>query len=179
MGDKKAEKGASKKGRLSVNEIVEALGLLPHPEGGYFRETYRSSDILPEDGLPGRYEGPRNACTCIYYLITAGSFSAMHRLNTDEILHFYAGDPARIFMILPDGEGREIQLGANPAGGEAPQVIVPRGAWFGVRVAEGGDYTLMGSTVSPGFDFKDFELGEGKKLIEEFPRHSGLIDFFR
>ena len=97
----------------------------------------------------------------------------MHRLKTDEILHFYTGAPAVVFMIYPSGESEKIMLGSDVAAGEAPQ-----GAWFGIRVAGGGDYTLMGSTVAPGFDFKDFEMGDRKKLIAEYPEHSESIKLF-
>ena len=172
------EKDIPKTGDLTVEKLVEALKLSPHPEGGYFRETYRSNEKLENAALPGRYEGGRNISTAILYLITSDAFSAMHRLKTDEILHFYAGAPAVVFMVYPSGEGEKIMLGSDIAAGEAPQVTAPRGAWFGIRVAGGGDYTLLGSTVAPGFDFKDFEMGDREKLTAEYPQHSESIKLF-
>ncbi len=172
------KKNTSKAVNLTVEKLVEALKLSPHPEGGYFRETYRSSEQLDSDALPERYEGSRNICTAIFYLITSDAFSSMHRLKTDEILHFYTGSPAVVFMIYPSGQSEKIILGSDIAAGEAPQVIAPRGVWFGIRAAGGGDYTLLGSTVAPGFAFNDFEMGDRKKLAAEYPQHSESIKLF-
>ncbi len=148
-----------------VRKLAEKLNLQPHPEGGYFREVYRSDEQISADALPCRYEGDRSICTSIYYLITSDAGSAMHRLKSDEVLHFYMGDPARVFMLLPDGTRRDQLLGNDIYGGERPQIVVPRNIWFGIRVVEGGDYTLTGTTVAPGFDFEDFELDDRKSSV--------------
>ena len=161
-----------------LKKIVETLNLTSHPEGGYFRETYRSDEQIDSEYLPRRYSGSRNLCTAIYYLITSDSFSAMHRLKSDEVLHFYMGDTASVFMIYPSGKGKELKLGRDLGDGAVPQVVVPQNVWFGIRVAGGGEYTLLGSTVSPGFDFDDFEMGRRESLTSRYPQHTERIKMF-
>ncbi len=156
-------------------DIVRQLGLQPHPEGGYFRETYRASESIPAQGLDRRYGGSRAASTAIYYLLEAGQRSALHRLRSDEIFHFYAGDPLRIIEITPDGRLTETLLGADLAAGGIPQHVIPAGAWFGALPAEGGRFALVGCTVAPGFDFADFELAETVALLAAFPQHEAWI----
>ncbi|RKY04895.1 hypothetical protein DRP77_02595 [Candidatus Poribacteria bacterium] len=159
-----------------VRELIELLQLRPHPEGGFYRETYRSDLIIPPDALPDRYRGPRCVCTAIYYLLTAGEVSALHRVASDEIWHFYAGDPLEL-LILEGKEARLARLGSDLLSGEVPQVLVPAGAWQGARVAEGGKWSLVGCTVAPGFEFEDFELAS-PSLADEFPEHRELIRRF-
>ncbi len=163
---------------MKASELAEKLRLEPHPEGGFFREVYRSQDHIPAEALPERYPEKKSFCTSIYYLITADAFSAMHRLKSDEILHFYAGAPALVFMIFPDGTSRELELSNNISGGALPQIIVPGNVWFGIRVKGSGEYTLTGTTVTPGFDFDDFELAERKELTLAYPQHSQEIKQF-
>ncbi|TND09760.1 MAG: hypothetical protein FD123_884 [Bacteroidetes bacterium] len=148
----------------------------PHPEGGYFRETYRSSETVAGTALPGRFGGERNFSTAIYFLLEAGNFSALHRIKSDEAWHFYAGDALDVIEIDEQGNLRVTSLGSDPEAGEIFQHIVPAGRWFGSRVKAGGSFSLVGCTVSPGFDFTDFEMAERKKLMEQFPQHALLIE---
>ena len=125
-----------------VEQIIERLGLSPHPEGGCYRETYRSNEKIPPSALPGRYVGERCFGTAIYYLLTPGTFSRLHRLASDEIFHFYLGDPATMLQLHPDGEGRQITLGPDLLAGQHVQVVVPRGVWQGTVLSEGGRFAL-------------------------------------
>ena len=147
-----------------AREVIERLGLEPHPEGGYFAETYRSRTRVATSA------GERSAGTAIFYLITPDSFSTLHRVASDEVFHFYLGDPVE--MLQFDGAGRveRLVLGPDLAAGMRPQALVPAGTWQGSRLAEGGTFALLGATVAPGFDFADFELGERVDLMERFPQ---------
>ncbi|HVT52166.1 MAG TPA: cupin domain-containing protein [Dongiaceae bacterium] len=158
---------------MHAADIVKQLGLQPHPEGGYFRETYRAAEAIPIVGLDRRYGGARAISTAIYYLLEAGQRSALHRLASDEIFHFYAGEPLRIIEIAPDGGFTETLLGADFAAGAIPQHVIPAGAWFGAVPT--GRFSLVGCTVAPGFDFADFELGETAALLAAFPQHEAWI----
>jgi predicted cupin superfamily sugar epimerase len=152
---------------------IAHLGLLAHPEGGYYRETYRSTLQLSGDGLPPAYAGPRAASTAIYFLVTAGHPSCFHRLQTDEIWHFYAGDTLEICCLSADGVLEVKRLGMDVASGDCLQQAIPAGTWFGARVA--GEYALCGCTMAPGFDFQDFELGTRAAMVAQFPAHGALI----
>jgi predicted cupin superfamily sugar epimerase len=145
--------------------IVEALGLVPHPEGGFFRRTYRHAATT----------GDRSLCTAIYFLLTASNPSRMHRVASDEIWHFYAGDSLEMLQ-LGESESNVVRIGIDIAAGERPQVLVPAGIWQGVRVRPGGHYALVGATVSPGFDFADFEHGDRASLVAAFPDRASLIE---
>jgi predicted cupin superfamily sugar epimerase len=161
---------------MTAEEVIRRLNLRPHPrEGGYYFETYRSDELLPGEHLPVRYGGPRSVCTAIYYLLTDSSFSEMHRLQGDEIFHFYAGDPVEMLNLTPGGGGTVITIGADLAAGQVPQVIVPRGVWQGSRLVPGGDWALLGTTVAPGFDFADYEPGRRQELYAQWPDHMELI----
>lgn len=159
---------------MNAQEIIKFLRLQPHPkEGGFFRETYRSVDSL--SSLPIRYRGNRSASTAIYYLLTPDTFSAMHRLASDEVFHFYMGNPVEMLQLFPDGHGKIVSLGADLEAGQSPQIMVPAGVWQGSRLAPGGSFALMGTTVAPGFDFADYESGEREKLIEQYPEFTEMI----
>jgi predicted cupin superfamily sugar epimerase len=161
---------------LTVDEIKSMLRLEPHPrEGGFFAETYRSAETIDERALPSRYRGTRAFSTAIYYLLTSETFSEMHRLATDEIFHFYLGDSAEMLQLGPDGSATVRRIGADLLRGETPQLIVPRGVWQGTRLAPGGRFALLGTTVAPGFDFADYETGQREDLIKSFPLHRELI----
>ncbi len=160
---------------LTVEDIRKRLKLQPHPEGGYFTETYRSVHKLPKKVLPGGYGGDRAVSTAIYYLLTSKSFSAMHRLRGDEVFHFYLGDPVDLLQLHPDGTGKIAVLGPNLAAGMRPQLVVPGGVWQGMKLLRGGKYALLGTTVAPGFDFKDFEIGHREELVDEYPQFAKLI----
>ena len=157
---------------LEINsQTILCKKLTPHPkEGGYFIETYRSSETIPEKTLPSRYKGIRSFATAIYYLLTPETFSAMHRLQSDEIFHFYLGDPVEMLQLWPDGSGRLVILGSDILRGVQPQVVVPRGVWQGARLRNGGRFALLGTTVSPGFEFADYESGQRDELVESYPQ---------
>lgn len=164
---------------FTVSQIVLALGLEPLPEeGGLFRQAYRSSDELPGSCLPQRYRGETRPCgTAIYYLLTdePDSFSAFHRLLTDEVFHFYLGDPLEVNLLFPTGETRQILLGQDILNGQHLQLTVPAGVWQGSRVAAGGRYSLIGTTMAPGYTQSDFELGKQEAMLEQYPRESEII----
>lgn len=157
-----------------VDYIVQQLGLVPHPEGGFFKETYRSENMIPAHSLPD-FSGDRSFCTSIYFLLTSDNFSAFHRIKQDEIWHFYKGSPLYVHVIYPDGEYVRHTVGMDFEAGELPQLTVPAGCWFASSVKEGGEYALVGCTVAPGFDFDDFELISYHKLSEKYPNHDQII----
>lgn len=160
----------------TADQIRTLLNLKPHPEeGGYFIETYRSSETILEKVLPSRYEGVRTFGTAIYYLLTPETFSAMHRLRSDEIFHFYLGDPVEMLQLWPDGSGRIVILGSDILDRMQPQVVVPRGVWQGARLLNGGKFALLGTTVSPGFEFADYESGRRDELVKSCPKFRDLI----
>ena len=155
----------------TADQIIALFNLKPHPEeGGYFAETYRSSETLSEKALPSRYKGIRSFGTAIYYLLTPETFSAIHRLQSDEIFHFYFGDPVEMLQLRPDGSGKVITIGSDILNGMQPQVVVPRGVWQGARLFKGGKFALLGTTVSPGFEWTDYESGQRDELLRSFPQ---------
>ena len=161
---------------LTVETLCRTLGLGPHPvEGGYFAETYRSADHIPASGLPSRYGAARAASTAIYYLLTPDTFSAMHRLASDEIFHFYRGDPVEMLHLHPDGSHQVVVLGPDLEAGQRPQVVVPRHIWQGARLIPGGRYALLGTTVAPGFDYADYETAPRPTLLATHPAAKDLI----
>ncbi len=155
---------------------VETLGLLPHPEGGYYRETYRSRSTIPQAALAAGFTGDRLVSTAIYFLLEAGNFSAFHRIRSDEMWHFYDGFPIGIHMISPEGEYRLMKIGNNPEASASFQGVVVAGWWFAAEVLDNQPYSLVGCTVAPGFDFADFEMAERDSLIAAFPQHSAIIE---
>jgi len=164
---------------------IETLGLQPHPEGGYYRETFRSADEIQAAGLPPRYGSSRSCSTAIYFLLEAGRHSALHRIESDEVWHFYAGSSLTLHVIDPHGAAAAFRLGPDPARGDAFQVVVPARHWFGATVdspsgtatpREMPGFALVGCTVAPGFCFQDFELGDRATLVARFPQHRMLIE---
>ena len=161
---------------MTADELIRHLGLQPHPkEGGYFRETYRAAESFSQPALPARYKGQRSAGTAIYYLLTPTTCSALHRLETDEIFHFYLGDPIRMLQLDPDGQGRTIELGPDIMNGQQLQVVVPRGIWQGSVLEPGGKFGLVGCTVAPGFDYVDYEHGDRDSLLAGYPAFAEMI----
>ncbi len=161
---------------LTVEALRTLLGLVPHPvEGGYFVETYRSAEQVPPGALPSRYAGARALGTAIYYLLTPDTFSAMHRLASDEVFHFYLGDPVEMLQLWPDCSHRVVVIGPDVHAGERPQVIVPRDVWQGARLREGGRFALLGTTVAPGFDYADYEPATRASLLATHPTARPLI----
>jgi uncharacterized protein len=155
---------------------IEKLALTPHPEGGYFRQTYSSDLILEKEALPPNFTGPRAASTAIYFLLDAENFSAFHRIRSDELWHFYAGASLEIHVIDPDAVYSRIILGGNPDAGENFQAVVKAGCWFASRVQSPKSFALVGCTVAPGFDFADFKLAKRTDLSQRFPQHKNLIE---
>lgn len=153
----------------TAQEWIDALQLQPHPEGGHYREVYRSPETIPPGMLPARYAGPRSFGTSIYFLLRAGERSRFHRLQSDEIWYHHAGGTGIVHQLLEDGSHRQEVIGPSQ-----PQVVIPRGRWFGALV-QTGDYLLVGCAVFPGFDFADFELARPDALLSQYPQHAGII----
>lgn len=153
----------------TLDELVRTLALEPHPEGGFYRETYRSPVIVDTP------RGPRAASTAIHFLVPGGTFSALHRIASDEVWHFYAGAPLRVVQLGEHGARVDHLLGPALARGQRPQAVVPAGTWFGAHVEGDGAWSLVGCTVAPGFDFADFELGDRDALLARFPQHAELV----
>ena len=150
----------------TVSDLITLLDLKPHPEGGYYRETYRSDKVAGEP--------LRALSTAIYYLLVADTFSELHRLTADEIFHFYLGDTVEMLQLFEDGQAKVVKLGQNLAAGEQLQVVLPAGVWFGSRLVAGGTYALMGTTVAPGFDFADFERGNRAELLAKYSKNAAI-----
>ncbi len=161
---------------FTVQKVIDRLQLVPLPnEGGYFRETYRSPLRHLGHALPAEYGGERSASTAIYYLLTPDSYSAIHRVKSDEVFHFYAGDLVEMLRLGPDGDAAVVLIGNDLAAGHEPQVVVPAGVWQGCRLVPGGRWALMGCTVAPGFDFADFAAASRAELVRDYPAHAEMI----
>jgi hypothetical protein len=159
---------------MILDELKQTLGLQPLPqEGGYYAEIYRSNIILPPN-IISAHSAALPLATSIYYLLTPNSFSAMHRLASDEIWHFYLGDPVEMLQLASEGSHR-ITLGTDISNGMCPQVVVPRGTWQGAKLRNGGSFALLGATVFPGFDFADFELAKRDELLAAYPDFASQI----
>jgi predicted cupin superfamily sugar epimerase len=160
----------------TAQQIIDRLGLVPLTiEGGYFRETYRAPLHITADALPPGYGASRNFSTAIYYLLTPDTFSAIHRVKSDEVFHFYAGDPVEMLQLKPNGDAQRIVIHNDLAAGHEPQIVVPAGVWQGCRLAPGGQWALMGCTVAPGFDYADYTAGNRDELISIYPRFADMI----
>jgi len=162
--------------RPTAAELMRIFDLKPLPnEGGFFAETYRSSETIDAQSFKRGHGGPRALCTAIYYLLTPAAFSALHKLPGDEMFHFYAGDPVELLELFPDGTGRIVMLGPDIGTGMQFQHVVPGGVWQGSRLVKGGEYALLGTTMAPGFDYADFVKGNRQELVEKYPAHRDLI----
>jgi uncharacterized protein len=161
---------------FGADKWIDALQLSRHPEGGHYRESYRSSEVVAAAGLPRRFGGDRAFSTAIYFLLEGEDFSALHRIKQDEVWHFYDGNALAIEVIDPSGCHSTILLGRNLQAGEVPQAVVNGGCYFGARVRDSRSYALAGCTVAPGFDFADFELPPRDQLCRHFPQHRQVID---
>jgi predicted cupin superfamily sugar epimerase len=155
---------------------IDKLHLDPHPEGGYFRQTYKAGLQLPKASLPVGFTGARSASTAIYFLLEKDNFSAFHRLRSDELWHFYAGAPLTVHLIDTEGMYSTILLGSDPESGQQLQAVVHAGCWFASHVADWKSFALVGCTVAPGFDFADFELGKRQDLLKQYPYYRDLIE---
>jgi predicted cupin superfamily sugar epimerase len=159
----------------AAQQWIERLNLEPHPEGGWYRQTYRAPLMLPQLALPG-HGGDRAASTAIYFLLEGDQFSAFHRLRSDEVWHFYAGSGLVVHVIDSNGAYSEILLGSDPAAGEHFQGVVPAGCWFGSSLRQPDTYALVGCTVAPGFDFTDFQMAQRNELAAHYPLHRNIIE---
>ena len=159
--------------KATAEKIIKTLGLAPLSfEGGYFKRTYLSEDIIGAENLPDRFRkiDYKNFCSAIYYLITPETYSRIHRLPTDEIFHFYLGDPIEMIQINDNEEIKIIKIGNQILDGFTPQVVVPKGSWQGSKLIEGGAFALLGTTMSPAFDIEDFEEPKNTKaFLDKYP----------
>ena len=162
---------------MTASEVKKILGLQPHPqEGGWYVRTYEASErIAAEAFADGRYGGARRTGTAIYYLLEPETFSEMHRLKSDEVFHFYAGDAVEQLQLLPGGVGRRVLIGNDLLSEARPQVVVEGGVWQGSRLVEGGSWALLGCSVSPGFEFEDYDEGRRADLCAGWPEWSEMI----
>jgi hypothetical protein len=161
---------------MTAEQIIARLQLKPHPmEGGFFRETYRCAESVARAALPPRYAGDKHFGTAIYYLLTPQTYSEMHRLPTDEVFHFYAGDPVEMLQLWPDGSSKTLTLGSDVLAGHEPQVVVPRGVWQGSRLIPGSAFALLGATMAPAFDYRDYESGDYAALARQYPDRAELL----
>lgn len=160
---------------LTAQQLVHQYSLQPHPEGGWYKESYRSSEYITQVALPERFRGTRVFSTAIYFLLGEGDFSAFHRIKSDECWHFYLGDPLLIYLIRTDGRLDIIQLGNDFNNGKLFQYVVPANCWFASRPAKGSAFCFAGCTVAPGFDFDDFEMADALSLSALYPQHASII----
>lgn len=156
---------------MTAEQWAAHIGMTPHPEGGWYKETYRATGAFEPQG----FDGGRSFCTAIYFLLTSDVFSAFHRIRSDEVWHFYAGDGFTVHEIAADGVYTAHRLGSDPDQGESFQLVIPAGSWFASEVTPGGAYGLVGCTVAPGFDFRDFEMAKREALLSQFQEHSEMI----
>lgn len=162
----------------SVNYWIEKLELSPHPEGGWFRETYRSAEMLPEKALAGKYTANHSLSTAIYYLLSGDLVSKFHRLRADETWHHYYGSALNIYTIDTSGRFRESKLGKEITTREYPQLTIPGGNWLAAGLSDKKTFALVGCTVSPSFEYEEFELGKREALIKKYPEHKQIIEIF-
>ena len=160
---------------MTAKDIINQFDLTEHPEGGFYKETYRSKSKISNENLASNFVGDRNVSTCIYFLLTPEKFSAFHKINQDEIWHFYKGTTLKLHMISPTGEYSFVLIGNDLANNEQPQFVVPATYWFAAEVIQENSYAFTGCTVAPGFDFRDFVLPERKELTVLFPQHKDII----
>ncbi len=150
----------------SAQHYIDKLGLLPHPEGGWYRETYRSDVTV----------NGRAVATGIYFLLTSDNISLLHKIDAEEMWHFYAGDALTVHILDESGEYSTLSIGSDLGAGQVFQAVVPAGVWFGSTVDKAGGFALVGCTVSPGFEFEGFELADRQELLKVFPQHKAVIE---
>ena len=163
---------------ITLEQLIEYFGLVPLPvEGGDFTQTYKSAESINQACLPDRYPEDKPFGTAMIYLLTddPDSFSAMHRLPTDEIWHFYMGDPFEMLQLFPDGKSKRVIMGHDLLNGQRIQYAAPRGVWQGSHLLPGGSWALLGTTMAPGFTNEDYFGGDRDKLIAQYPDRAELI----
>jgi hypothetical protein len=158
---------------MTADDVKRMLGLTPHPrEGGWYVRTYEAAEFV---AVNERYDGPRRTGTAIYYLLEPGTFSEMHVLKSDEIFHHYAGGAVEMLQLWPDGTSKRVMIGKELSAGERPQVVVPRDVWQGSRLVDESGWALLGCTVSPGFEFADYQSAGRKELCAKWPKEREMI----
>jgi predicted cupin superfamily sugar epimerase len=160
---------------LTVQQLIQQFNLLPHPEGGFYKETYRSAEVIPVSVLDKRFKGDRNFSTAIYFLLEQGNFSAFHKIQSDECWHFYSGGPLLIHVIHINGKFETIKLGNDILQKQVFQCVIPAGCWFASEPTPGSEFSFVGCTVAPGFDFEDLELAKADDLLRSYPRYENII----
>lgn len=161
---------------VTAQQLIHQFQLQPHPEGGYYSQTYCSKETIPAAALPQRFRGARYFSTAIYFLLEKGQHSAFHRIKSDEVWHFYAGVGLHIYVLHPDGRAELLKLGNDLANGYSFQLVVPAGCWFASKPVDDKRFTFVGCTVAPGFDFNDFEMAKKEQLLKEYPAHREWIE---
>jgi predicted cupin superfamily sugar epimerase len=155
---------------MTAEQIIRFFKMEPlRKEGGFYIETYRAPELLKKELLPPGFPADRNLASTILYLLTSNTISLLHRLKSDEMFHFYLGDPVTMLQLYPNGRSELFTLGHGILAGQKVQVIVPKGVWQGSFVAPGGKFSLMGCSISPAFDDNDFELGNRDALLNQYP----------
>lgn len=162
--------------KVTAEDLVKLYGMLPHPEGGFYKETYRAKGLIAKGALKDGHAGDRNYSTAIFYLLPKGTRSRLHRLKSDELFHFYLGGTLVLVKISPEGKVEKIRLGHDVASGCQLQHVIPAGTWFGAYPEESSEFCLIGCTVAPGFDFADFEVGAKSELLKRFPQAKEVIE---
>jgi hypothetical protein len=163
---------------MTAEELIRRLELRPHPEGGFYRETYRSKEHIPAAALPPRFGSDHNFSTSIFFLLRDAEFSCLHKIKADETWHFYLGDPLTIVSFNDDGILEQASLGNRLDKGEIPQLVIPQGYWFGASVKGKQGYALVGCTVAPGFEFGDLTFGKREALLKQFPHLEDIISAY-
>jgi uncharacterized protein len=161
---------------VTADQLVQKFTMLPHPEGGYYKETYRCIQTIPQQILSRKFAGERNISTAIYFLLEQGNFSGFHKIKSDECWHFYAGGPMNVYVIHINGHLEIIRLGNDINLSQTFQHVVPSGCWFASEPAPNASFSFVGCTVAPGFDFDDFELAKAADLIKVYPQHKDIIN---
>lgn len=160
---------------ITPQQLIQQFNLQPHPEGGWYKETYKSTELLPRAALPQRFNGDRSFSTAIYFLLEQGNFSAFHKIKSDECWHFYTGEPLDVYIINQQGALNIIELGNDINREHVFQYVVPANCWFASRPAAESNFCFVGCTVAPGFDFEDFELADAVELSNLYPQHREII----
>jgi predicted cupin superfamily sugar epimerase len=160
---------------ITPQQLIQQFNLQPHPEGGWYKETYKRTELLPRAALPQRFTGDRSFSTAIYFLLEQGNFSAFHKIKSDECWHFYAGEPLAVYIIDLQGALNIIELGNDINKGQVFQYVVPANCWFASRPAAESNFCFVGCTVAPGFDFEDFDLADVNELSKLYPQHRDII----
>lgn len=161
---------------VTVKELIKLFDLKPHPEGGYFKETYKANGNIKKQALPSNFSGDRSFSTAIYFLLPKGSKSNLHRIKSDEVWHFYLGGPLTLVIIHKNGQTDSVTLGQNVQADQKIQYVVPADSWFGAYPNSDTEFSFVGCTVAPGFDFNDFELGNKDILLKQYPNAKEIIE---